>query len=151
MRYKDSGVDIDAATDALRRSREAIRSTWGERVASEVGNFGGLFRMPDGSYLVSSIDGVGTKILVAIAANRVSGVGADLVNHCVNDILVQGARPLFFLDYYAAGSLREDHFVDVVEGMARACRENSCARMAAVFPEGWVLRIRRPSSLFGVA
>lgn len=127
MRYKDSGVDIDAAGRALRRTREAIRSTWGDRVASEVGNFGGLFRMPDGSHLVSSIDGVGTKIKVAVAAGRVGGVGADLVNHCVDDILVQGAHPLFFLDYYASGRLREDHFVEVVEGMAAACRENGCA------------------------
>ena len=127
MKYKDSGVDIDAASQALQRTRDAIRSTWGDRVASEVGNFGGLFRMPDGSYLVSSIDGVGTKIKVALAAEQVSGVGADLVNHCVNDILVQGAHPLFFLDYYGAGKLREDHFAAVVEGMAEACRENGCA------------------------
>lgn len=127
MKYKDSGVDIDAASRALARSREAIRSTWGEAVASDVGAFGGLYRLPGGGYLVSSIDGVGTKLLVALAARQCGGVGADLVNHSVNDILVQGARPLFFLDYYATGRLDGEVFVDVVEGMARACRENGCA------------------------
>jgi len=127
MKYKDSGVDIDAAQSALRRTREAIRSTWTDRVASEVGNFGGLFRMPDGSHLVSSIDGVGTKIKVALAADMVGGVGADIVNHCVDDILVQGASPLFFLDYFAAGVLDGDHFAAVVESMAGACCDNGCA------------------------
>ena len=107
MKYKDSGVDIDAASQALARSRDAIRSTWGPSVASDVGSFGGLFRQPDGSYLVSSIDGVGTKLKIALAAKRVGGVGEDLVNHCVNDILVQGATPLFFLDYFAAGRLAD--------------------------------------------
>jgi phosphoribosylformylglycinamidine cyclo-ligase len=128
MKYKDSGVDIDAASRALARAREAIRSTWGEDVASEVGAFGGLYRLPgDGGYLVSSIDGVGTKLKVALAARQVGGVGSDLVNHSVNDILVQGARPWFFLDYFAAGKLDQDGFVAVVEGMAKSCRENSCA------------------------
>jgi len=127
MKYKDSGVDIDAATNALRRVRDAIRSTWGEAVASDVGSFGGLYRLPGGGYLVSSIDGVGTKLKVAQAAGMCGGVGADLVNHCTNDILVQGARPLFFLDYFAAGKLDGDVFADVVTGMAGACRENGCA------------------------
>lgn len=128
MKYKDSGVDIDAASRALARAKEAIRSTWGEDVASEVGAFGGLYRLPgDGGYLVSSIDGVGTKLKVGLAAKDVGGVGSDLVNHSVNDILVQGARPWFFLDYFAAGKLEQDGFVSVVEGMAKSCRENSCA------------------------
>jgi phosphoribosylformylglycinamidine cyclo-ligase len=127
MEYKDSGVDIDAASSALARVRDAIRSTWGEDVASDVGSFGGLYRLPGGGYLVSSIDGVGTKLKVAQMARHCGGVGADLVNHCVNDILVQGARPLFFLDYFAAGRLDGDVFADVVEGMATACRENGCA------------------------
>lgn len=127
MRYKDSGVDIDAAGQALARVRSAIAGTWGPQVASDVGSFGGLFRQPDGSYLVSSIDGVGTKLLVALATGRVGGVGADLVNHCVNDILVQGASPLFFLDYFAAGRLDPEAFASVVEGMASACAENGCA------------------------
>jgi phosphoribosylformylglycinamidine cyclo-ligase len=127
MRYKDSGVDIDAASSALARARQAIQSTWGPDVASDVGSFGGLFAQPDGSYLVSSIDGVGTKLKIALAARRCGGVGEDLVNHCVNDILVQGAVPLFFLDYFAAGRLDPEIFVPVVEGMARACKENGCA------------------------
>lgn len=127
MKYKDSGVDIDAATQALGRARDAIRSTWGPAVASDVGAFGGLYRLPHGGYLVSSIDGVGTKLKVALAARQCGGVGADLVNHCVNDILVQGAHPLFFLDYFATARLDGAVFVDVIEGMARACRENSCA------------------------
>ena len=127
MDYKDSGVDIDAATHAISDVRAAIASTWGEEVASEVGSFGGLYRQPDGSYLVSSIDGVGTKLLVALAADKVEGVGADLVNHCVNDILVQGATPLFFLDYFATGKLDPAIFGRVLRGMAKACAENGCA------------------------
>lgn len=127
MKYRESGVDIDAASQALKRSREAITSTWGPSVASDVGSFGGLFRQPDGSFLVSSIDGVGTKLKVALAAGSVQGVGEDLVNHCVDDILVQGAVPLFFLDYFAAGRLDEATFVSVVEGLSKACRENGCA------------------------
>ncbi len=127
MKYSESGVDIDAASQALRRAREAISSTWGPSVASEVGSFGGLYRQEDGSFLVSSIDGVGTKLKVALAARRVQGVGEDLVNHCVNDILVQGAHPLFFLDYYGTGHLDQEVFVPVVEGLSKACRENGCA------------------------
>ena len=127
MEYRDSGVDIDAASDALAGVKAAIGRTWGPEIASEVGSFGGLFRQPDGSYLVSSIDGVGTKLLVGLAADHVDGVGADLVNHCVNDILVQGARPLFFLDYFAAGVLDGEVFGRVVRGMAEACAENGCA------------------------
>jgi len=127
MDYKSSGVDIDAATHAISDVRAAIAATWGDEVASEVGSFGGLFRQPDGSFLVSSIDGVGTKLLVALKADKVEGVGADLVNHCVNDILVQGASPLFFLDYYAAGKLDGEVFARVLRGMAKACGENGCA------------------------
>lgn len=127
MKYRESGVDIDAASQALSSSRAAIRSTWGKAVASDVGSFGGLYRQPDGSLLVSSIDGVGTKLKVALAAGQPGGVGEDLVNHCVNDILVQGATPLFFLDYYGTGHLSEETFVAVVAGLAKACRENSCA------------------------
>jgi len=127
MKYRESGVDIDAASQALASSRAAIRSTWGPAVASDVGSFGGLYRQPDGSLLVSSIDGVGTKLKLALAARQLRGVGEDLVNHCVNDILVQGARPLFFLDYYGTGSLSEGTFVAVVAGLAKACRENGCA------------------------
>jgi phosphoribosylformylglycinamidine cyclo-ligase len=130
MRYKDSGVDIDKANEAMRSIARDVRSTWGDGVLSEEGAFGGLFRVPDGysePVLVSSTDGVGTKLLVASLAQRFDTVGRDLVNHCVNDILVQGARPLYFLDYVAAGRIEPDVVAEVVKGLAAACRENGCA------------------------
>lgn len=130
MRYKDSGVDIEKANAAKRAISEHVRGTWDEAVLSEVGSFGGLFKIPDGyrePVLVSSMDGVGTKVLVANMAGRFDTVGQDLVNHCVNDILVQGARPLYFLDYMAAGSLDAGLVAEVVKGLATACRENGCA------------------------
>jgi phosphoribosylformylglycinamidine cyclo-ligase len=130
MRYKDSGVDIDKANKAMRSIGRDVRSTWGDGVLSGEGSFGGLFRVPDGyrePVLVSSTDGVGTKLLVASSAKRFDTVGQDLVNHCVNDILVQGARPLYFLDYVAAGHLEPEVVAGVVSGLASACRENGCA------------------------
>ena len=132
MKYRDSGVDIDKAGRALKGAGATLRSTWGERVLSGLGAFGGLFDIGglDGyerPVLVSSIDGVGTKLKLAFAMDRHDSVGACLVNHCVNDILVQGARPLFFLDYFATGGIGELALQDVLSGMARACRENACA------------------------
>jgi phosphoribosylformylglycinamidine cyclo-ligase len=130
MRYRDSGVDIDKANEATRAIARLVRNTWGSEVLSEIGHFGGLFEIPGGykkPVLVSSMDGVGTKLLVARAAGKFDTVGQDLVNHCVNDILVQGARPLFFLDYVAAGKLDPAMVAEVVSGLATACRENSCA------------------------
>lgn len=130
MRYKDSGVDIDKANEATKSIARDVRATWGDEVLSDVGSFGGLFRLPPGyrdPVLVSSMDGVGTKLLVASAARRFDTVGQDLVNHCVDDILVQGARPLYFLDYVAAGSLDPKVVAGVVKGLARACGENGCA------------------------
>ncbi len=129
MKYRDSGVDIDKATHALKRAGESVRSTWNERVLSELGAFGGLFDMSgfENPVLVSSIDGVGTKLKIAFATGRHDTVGACLVNHCVNDILVQGARPLFFLDYFGTGKLGEGVLEAVVGGMAAACRENGMA------------------------
>jgi len=130
MRYRDSGVDIDKANEATRAIARLVRNTWGEEVLSEIGHFGGLFAVPREyrePVLVSSMDGVGTKLLVASAAGRFDTVGQDLVNHCVNDILVQGARPLFFLDYVAAGKLEPAMVASVVTGLAKACRENGCA------------------------
>ena len=130
-RYAEAGVDIDAKAAALARARAAIRSTFTSGVLGDVGGFGGLFR-PDFSglrdpVLVASADGVGTKLKVAIATGRHDTCGADLVNHCVNDILVQGARPLFFLDYVAAGRLDPEVLQAVIEGVARGCRENGTA------------------------
>jgi phosphoribosylformylglycinamidine cyclo-ligase len=130
MKYKDSGVNIDRANRAKEGIARHVRSTWGREVLSETGAFGGLFAVPAGyeePVLVSSIDGVGTKLVVAVMADRYDTVGRDLVNHCVNDILVQGARPLFFLDYVAAGALDPDRVGAVVGGLAAACRENGCA------------------------
>ena len=129
--YRDSGVDIDAQDEALREVRRIARDTYTPGVLSDIGSFGGLFRGTfegiDSPILVSSTDGVGTKLRVAQAMKIHDTVGYDLVSHCVNDILVQGARPLFFLDYYATGKLRPPVMTDVIRGMARACRENGCA------------------------
>ena len=129
--YRDSGVDIDAQDEALREVRRIVRDTYTPNVLSDIGSFGGLFRASfDGiskPILVSSTDGVGTKLRVAQAMRIHDTVGYDLVCHCVNDILVQGARPLFFLDYFATGKLRPAVMADVIRGMARACRENGAA------------------------
>jgi phosphoribosylformylglycinamidine cyclo-ligase len=128
MKYADSGVNIDAATRALARAKDAVRSTWDARVKSDVGAFGGLYQPAPGEpLLVASVDGVGTKVMVAVQAGRYDTVGQDLVNHCVDDILVQGAEPLFFLDYFASGTLEEGVLPEVLAGFAKACRENGCA------------------------
>jgi phosphoribosylformylglycinamidine cyclo-ligase len=131
MEYKTTGVDIDAGNDIVRRIKSLARATFTPGVLSEIGTFGGLFRLDRDRYrepvLVSSADGVGTKLKVAFMTGRHDTVGADLVNHCVNDILVQGAEPLFFLDYLATGRLLPAVAEQVVAGVARACRENGCA------------------------
>lgn len=130
LSYRSSGVDIDAADRAKRRLSALVRSTATPDTLSELGSFGGLYRLPTGlrnPVLVASTDGVGTKLKVATAAGRHHTVGEDLVNHCVNDILVQGARPLFFQDYLGLGKMDEAVVEAVVSGVARACRENGCA------------------------
>jgi phosphoribosylformylglycinamidine cyclo-ligase len=131
MDYKTSGVDIDAGNETVRRIKALARSTFTAGVLSEIGSFGGLFRMDTTGWkepiLVSSADGVGTKLRVAFMTGSHGTIGVDLVNHCVNDILVQGARPLFFLDYLATGRLEPDVAEQVVEGLARACKDNGCA------------------------
>lgn len=131
MDYKASGVDIDAGNETVRRIKALARSTFTAGVLSEIGSFGGLFRLDTTGLkdpiLVSSADGVGTKLKVAFMMNRHDTVGVDLVNHCVNDILVQGARPLFFLDYLATARLQPDVAENIVRGMARACKDNGCA------------------------
>lgn len=145
--YADAGVSIDNANRAVAKIREYARSTFNERTLTEIGSFGGMFsgafpNMTD-PILVASADGVGTKLKLAFETGIHNTVGADLVNHCVNDILVQGARPLFFLDYFATGKLEPDVTASVVEGMARACRENGCvllggetAEMPDFYPPG---------------
>jgi len=145
--YADAGVDIDAANRATERIKELARRTFNARTLSDIGSFGGMF---DGAFpamrqpvLVASADGVGTKLKVAFETGVHNTVGRDLVNHCVNDILVQGARPLFFLDYFATGKLEPDVTASVVEGIATGCRENGCvllggetAEMPDFYPEG---------------
>ncbi len=130
LTYRDAGVDIDAQDRALARIREHLASTRTPGVLSDLGSFGGLFRVPrdvDDPVLVASTDGVGTKLKLAFMTGRHDTVGEDLVNHCVDDILVMGARPLFFLDYYAVGRLDPAVAEQVVAGIARGCRENGCA------------------------
>jgi phosphoribosylformylglycinamidine cyclo-ligase len=145
--YADAGVSIDNANRAVAKIREFARSTFNERTLTEIGSFGGMFsaafpQMAE-PVLVASADGVGTKLKIAFETGKHDTVGADLVNHCVNDILVQGARPLFFLDYFATGKLEPETTASVVEGMARACRENGCvllggetAEMPDFYPAG---------------
>ncbi len=130
LTYKDAGVDIDVAMRGLSRAKALIEATQGPECVGGIGGFGGLFAIPEGldqPLLVASTDGVGTKLHVAVMAGRHDTVGSDLVNHCVNDILVQGARPLFVLDYYSCGVLDENVLVDVIKGFADACTANGCA------------------------
>ncbi len=145
--YADAGVSIDNANLAVAKIRDYAKSTFNERTLTEIGSFGGMFSamFPDMEepILVASADGVGTKLKVAFDTGIHNTVGADLVNHCVNDILVQGARPLFFLDYFATGKLEPNVTASVVEGMARACRENLCvllggetAEMPSMYADG---------------
>lgn len=129
LSYRDAGVDLDAAERTKDRLKALVASTRDRFTLSELGAFGGLYKVPDDvdqPVLVSSADGVGTKLKVAFMSGRHDTVGQCLVNHCVNDILVQGARPLFFLDYLATGEMDEAVVHDVVHGVATACKENRC-------------------------
>src|SRR5438132_14271928 len=144
--YADAGVDIDQATRTKQRIKYLAHKTFTKGVLSEIGGFGGLFSMNKkylDPVLVSSVDGVGTKLKVAFEMKVHHTVGADLVNHCVNDILVQGAAPLFFMDYLATGTLQPEVAEKVVEGIAEACKHNGCAliggetaEMPGFYPEG---------------
>ncbi len=131
MDYKQAGVDLEAGNEVVRRIRTLARGTFTPGVLSEIGSFGGLFRLDAAGItdpvLVSSADGVGTKLRLAFLTGVHHTIGVDLVNHCVNDILVQGAQPLFFMDYLATGRLEPDVAVQVVEGLSGACRANGCA------------------------
>ncbi len=131
LTYKDAGVDLDAADRSLKTIKQLVAQTHGPRVLKDVGLFAAFF---DGSFpdlqrpvLTASVDGVGTKLKIAFAMNRHNTVGQDLVNHCVNDIMTSGSRPLFFLDYFATGHLEPDVVEQVVWGLAKACKENDCA------------------------
>jgi phosphoribosylaminoimidazole synthetase len=128
--YRDAGVDIDEGNRAVTLMRDAVASTVTPPVLSELGAFGGLFAADElgpGKVLVASTDGVGTKVDLAARHGGWAGVGADLVNHCIDDILVQGARPLFFLDYIATAHLVPEVVAEIVSGMAEACRAAGCA------------------------
>jgi phosphoribosylformylglycinamidine cyclo-ligase len=128
--YADAGVSIDNANIAISKIRDFAKSTFNARTLTEIGSFGGMydakFSEMASPILVASADGVGTKLKIAFLAGIHSTIGQDLVNHCVNDILVQGARPLFFLDYFATGILAPEITADVVEGISIACKQNNC-------------------------
>jgi phosphoribosylformylglycinamidine cyclo-ligase/phosphoribosylamine--glycine ligase/phosphoribosylformylglycinamidine cyclo-ligase len=130
--YSSSGVDIDAGNRAVELMKDSVRATYNTSVLAGIGSFGGLFDVSalkemDHPVLVASTDGVGTKVKLAAAAGRYRGIGHDIVNHCINDILVQGARPLFFMDYFATSRLKPEQTAQVVTGIAEACRESGMA------------------------
>jgi len=129
--YKSSGVDLVAGENTVSRIKDYVRSTFNSNVLTDIGHFGGMFKFDSDKYkepvLVSSVDGVGTKLKVAIELGKHNTIGQDLVNHCVNDIAVCGAEPLFFLDYLAFGKLDEDTASEIVKGFSIACKENDCA------------------------
>tara|TARA_X000001036_G_C20657720_1_gene797685 strand:- start:425 stop:1417 length:993 start_codon:yes stop_codon:yes gene_type:complete len=129
--YKEAGVDIDAADKAVDSIKDLVKNTFNKNVLSNLGSFGACYKFPKNDYnnpiLVSSADGVGTKLKVAFLSGNHKTIGQCLVNHCVNDILVMGAKPLFFLDYFATGKLDNSVFNDVVFGLSKACKENGTA------------------------
>ena len=129
VRYRDAGVNIDEADRAVASIKKMARGTFTRGVLTDIGSFGAAFQLAGfrKPVLVSSADGVGTKLKVAFLTGRHDTVGEDLVNHCVNDIAVQGARPLFFLDYFAVGKLNAEVAAAVISGVARGCRANGCA------------------------
>ena len=129
--YKAAGVDIEAGEKTVDKIKGYAKSTFNKSVLTDIGMFGAFYEPDFSGYekpvLVSSVDGVGTKLKIAVDANKYDSIGQDLVNHCVNDIAVCGAKPLFFLDYYATGKLDPDKAADVIKGFAIACKENDCA------------------------
>ncbi len=146
--YADSGVDIDAGNRAVELMKDSVRATYTDSVLAGIGAFGGLFdasslKRMDHPVLVASTDGVGTKVKLAASVGRYRGIGHDIVNHCVNDILVQGAKPLFFMDYFATSRLNSEQTAEVVTGIAEACMEagmvllgGETAEMPGVYCEG---------------
>ena len=131
LSYRDAGVDIDAANTAMKTIKGLVQRTFNDSVLQDIGSFGAMFSLDlkglEEPVLVSSVDGVGTKLKLAFMSGKHDTVGIDIVSHCVNDILVQGARPLFFLDYLAVGKLDPDIVVDVVRGITNGCRYAGCA------------------------
>ena len=137
--YAGAGVSIDAGEEAVQRIKDKVRSTFRPEVIGDIGGFGGLFALDVERYrrpvLVSSTDGVGTKALVAQATGRFTTIGIDLVAMCVDDLVCQGAEPLFFLDYIAVGRLDPDHIEQLVEGVAEGCRQAGCALVGGEMAE----------------
>ncbi|MCB0952045.1 MAG: phosphoribosylformylglycinamidine cyclo-ligase, partial [Microthrixaceae bacterium] len=137
--YEAAGVSIDAGEEAVERIKADVRSTFRPEVIGDIGGFGGLFRFDPGRYqdpvLVSTTDGVGTKAMVARAAGRFDTIGVDLVAMCVDDLVCQGAEPLFFLDYIAVGALDPDHVQQLVAGIAEGCRQAGCALVGGEMAE----------------
>ena len=129
LTYKDSGVDIDAGNESVKLIKDSVRATYRPEVLGDLGGFGGLFALKkyNEPILVSGTDGVGTKLKIAFMLNKHDTIGQDAVAMCVNDILVQGAEPLFFLDYLAVGKLEPDKVAEIVKGVANACKESGCA------------------------
>lgn len=145
LTYKDSGVDIDAGNESVRLMKNFVRATYRPEVLGDIGGFGGLFALKryDEPILVAGTDGVGTKLKIAFMLNRHDTIGQDAVAMCVNDILVQGAEPLFFLDYLAVGKLNPAQVAEIVRGVAEACKESGCAliggetaEMSGFYPAG---------------
>jgi phosphoribosylformylglycinamidine cyclo-ligase len=132
--YKEAGVDIELANQSIDKIKKTVKETFNKNTLSSLGAFGGCYKFPKDDYdnpiLVSSTDGVGTKLKIAFLAKKHDTIGQCLVNHCVNDILVLGAKPLFFLDYYATDKLQPNTFSAVIKGMSKACKENSCVLIA---------------------
>ena len=137
--YLSSGVNIEAGDEAVRRIKGLVRETFSPNVVTDIGSFGGCFEFPTLPYkqpvLVSSMDGVGTKLIVARLMKHHDTVGQCLVNHCVNDILTVGARPLFFLDYIGLGILKPDIVVEIIQGLVTACKENHCSLIGGEMAE----------------
>lgn len=144
--YKDSGVDVERGYEAVRLMKEHVKSTYTEGVLGDIGSFGGFFAMPKGMkepVLVAGTDGVGTKLKYAIISEKYNTIGIDAVAMCVNDIVCQGAKPLFFLDYFASGSLNPQQVAEVVSGVAEGCRQSGAAliggetaEMPGFYPDG---------------
>lgn len=137
--YKSAGVNIDAGEAAVEQIKESVKSTFDEKVLQGIGHFGAFYEASFSDYqkpvLVSSTDGVGTKLKIAYAMQRHDSIGQDLVNHCVDDILTSGAKPLFFLDYIGTGKLAPDVMVSIVKGMVKACKENGCSLVGGEMAE----------------
>jgi phosphoribosylformylglycinamidine cyclo-ligase len=146
LSYRDAGVNIDAANEAVQGIKEIVKKTFDEHVLQDIGSFGAMYALPPGMdepVLVSSVDSVGTKVKIAFMMHKHDTVGIDIVSHCVNDILVQGARPLFFLDYLGCGVLEPAVMVEVIGGVATGCRYAGCAliggemaEMPSIYHEG---------------